>query len=130
MKMFIKIFARLCFIGVWFAFGYFLGVGVDSGICFAICSFCLMEICYYIDKKTSGYNKVLGRLDFIEETIKGAQDTKNLILTDLMVAADNITDNGDFSKGEKAGLKRAQKIAVKRFDSVFDKLATEKSQFK
>lgn len=127
MKWVFKVAVRIVFIGMWCALGRLFGGTYASGLLSGGCAFGLMEICYYIDRKTSGIDKILTRLDFLDETLVEADKTRSLILQQLMIESNNIEDDSDFSKGVVEGIEISKQVVENRFEQVATQLHEKKS---
>lgn len=123
-----KIIFRILAILAWAGFGYLAYCDPTHGLLTVVCAIVLMLLCYKLDKQFGDMKQVIDRLDYLEETIEGAQDNENLILQEMMITSDNITDPSDYNEGMKAGLDKGREIVKHRFDELFIKLSTEKSE--
>ena len=128
MRRALNILVRALFIIAWFAMGYFPYDDFAMGLFSAICAFVLMEICYTVDRKTSGFDKIMSRLSYLDETLDESQKTENLILEELMIDEENIKGDSQFEKGEKEGIEIAKKAVEHRFDEVFEALKEKQSK--
>lgn len=79
-KLILKIIVRALFVLGWFILGYFPYNDAVMGLFSAVCALILMETCYFIDRKTSGIDKIIERIDFLDETLEESQKTESLIL--------------------------------------------------
>lgn len=127
MKWVFDIGVRLLFIATWFLLGFVQTMDIFSGFVSAVLAFVLMEVCYTIDRKTNGIDKIMQRLDFLDETLNEAAKTRDDIIDAIDIIEDNISDNQEHSLGEKDGLEEAKQVVNKRFNQVAEELKDKKS---
>ena len=127
MRRVFKIVFRLSFIVMWFVIGWFPYRDVSMGLFSAICGFILMEIFYAVDKRTSGFDKIMGRLNYLDETLVESKKTRDLILEEISIAIENVEGRTNIAKGKREGLSDAYDIVKKRFNEVFEALKEKQS---
>lgn len=127
MEWTLRVIVRLGFIFVWFLIGYCPYNDFVMGVFSSICSIIMMEIFYYVDKKTVGIDKILGRLDYLDETIEESEKTETVILDELMINEENIKDDSEYSKGIKKGIDISRGVIKNRFKEVAEALSIKRS---